>query len=138
VADAANDRIQKFSTAVIDIQGSVAVGGAPVVGTKVKLTNRTTKVVTKTTTDAAGAYQFDPVDPGSYKITIGRFEVGAPTTVSGTLMVQGAPSAGTKLKLKNLDTGLLLKSTTDAGGTFSFAGVSAGTHKLNIPTVTVP
>jgi protocatechuate 3,4-dioxygenase beta subunit len=94
--------------------------------------------VTKTTTDAAGAYQFDQVASGSYKIKIGLFEVGAPTTVSGTLTVKGAPSVGTKLKLKNLDTGVVRKTTTDASGNFSFAGAAPGIHKIAIPTVPVP
>jgi hypothetical protein len=124
--------------AIIDLQGSVAVGGAPVVGAKVKLKNLATLVVTKTTTDAAGAYQFDPVASGSYKITIGTFEVGAPSTVSGNLTVKGAPSVGTKLKLKNLDTGVVRKTTTDASGNFSFAGAAPGIHKIAIPTVPVP
>jgi hypothetical protein len=31
-----------------------------------------------------------------------------------------------------------LSTTTDASGTFSFAGVAPGTYKLIIPTVTVP
>jgi hypothetical protein len=132
--------VAKIATEIeaVDLQGSVAVGGAPLVGTKVKLKNRATAVVTKTTTDAAGAYQFDPVASGSYKIKIGLFEVGAPTTVSGTLTVKGAPSVGTKLKLRNLDTGVVLKTTTDAGGNFSFAGVAPGTHKVIISPVPVP
>ena len=116
----------------------MAVGGAPVVGTKVKLKNLTTAVKAKTTTDAAGAYQFDPVASGNYKVGIGTFVVGAPTTVSGTLTVKGAPSVGTKVKLKNKTTGAVLKTTTDASGNFSFAGAAAGTSKITISPVPVP
>ncbi len=132
--------VAKIATDVkaVDLQGSVAVGGTPVVGTKVKLKKLATAGVTKTTTDATGTYQFNPVASGSYKITIGNFVVGAPTTVSGTLTVKGAPSVGTKLKLKNLDTAVVRKTTTDAGGNFSFASVAPGTHKVIISPVPVP
>jgi Tol biopolymer transport system component len=123
---------------IIDIQGSVAVGSAPVVGTKVKLRNLVTKVLTKTTTDAAGSYQFDPVVSGSYKINIGLFEVGETTTVTGTLPVTGAPSAGTKVKLKNLDTAAVVKATTDASGNYSFPDVGPGNLKITVLSVTVP
>jgi len=115
-----------------DLQGSLAVGGAPVVGIQVKLKNR------DTTTDAAGIYQFDPVASGSYNLTIGPFVVGAPTTVSGNLTVKGAPSVGTNLKLKNRETDVVRQTTTDASGNFSFAGAVPGTHTLTISTVAVP
>ena len=115
-----------------DLQGSLAVGGAPVVGTQVKLKNR------DTTTDAAGIYQFDPVAAGSYNITIGPFVVSAPTTVSGNLTVKGAPSVGTNLKLKNRETDVVRQTATDASGNFSFAGAVPGTHTLTISAVPVP
>jgi hypothetical protein len=109
-----------------------------VVGTKVQLKNLAAPGKVKTTTDAAGAYQFDPVASGSYKIGIGTFTVSAPATVSGNLTVKGAPSVGTKVKLKNKTTGLVLKTTTDASGNFSFAGAAAGTSKITISPVPVP
>jgi hypothetical protein len=121
-----------------DLQGSVAVGGAPVIGTKVQLKNLATSVKVKTTTNGAGAYQVDPVASASYSITIGTFVVGSPATVSGNLKVKGAPSVGTKLKLKNQTTGVLLKTTTDASGNFSFAGAAPGKYKITISPVPVP
>ena len=75
---------------------------------------------------------------GSYKIGIGTFVVSAAATVSGNLTVKGAPSVGTKVKLKNKTTGTVLKTTTDASGNFSFAGVVPGTYKIIISPVPVP
>jgi hypothetical protein len=115
-----------------DVQGSLAIGGVPVVGTPVKLKNQ------DTTTDAAGVYQFDPVASGKYNLTIGPFVVGAPTTVSGNLTVKGAPSVGMNVKLKNRETDVVREATTDASGNFSFAGAVPGTHTITISTVTVP
>jgi hypothetical protein len=122
----------------IDLQGGLAVGGAPVFGTKVKLKNLATADWTKTTTDAAGAYQVDPVASGSYKITIGPFMVDAPATASGNLTVKGASSVGTKVKLKNQTTGVVRKTSTDASGKFSFAGAAPGKYKITISPVPVP
>jgi hypothetical protein len=118
--------------------GSVAVGGAPLVGAKVQLKNLATTVKSKSQTDAAGGYQFEPVASGSYSIGIGTFMLTTPNTISGNLRVKLAPSVGTKLKLKNKTTGLLLKTTTDASGNFSFAGAAAGQYKLTISPVAVP
>jgi hypothetical protein len=115
-----------------DVQGSLAIGGVPVVGTPVKLKNQ------DTTTDAAGVYQFDPVASGKYNLTIGPFVVGAPTTVSGNLTVKGAPSVGMNVRLKNRETDVVREATTDASGNFSFAGAVPGTHTITISTVTVP
>jgi carboxypeptidase family protein/beta-propeller repeat-containing protein len=115
-----------------DLQGSLAVGSAPAVGTTVKLKNQ------YTTTDATGVYQFDPVASGSYNITIGPFVVGALTTVSGNLALKGAPSVGTNVKLKNRETDIVRVTTTDASGNFSFAGAVPGTHTITISTVIVP
>jgi hypothetical protein len=120
-----------------DLQGNVAVGGAPVAGSKVILTNKPAGKVT-TTTDATGSYQFDPVAAGSYKIIIGSFTVPGTTTVSGALQVKGAPSVGTKVKLKNVATGVTVNTTTDASGAFSFASVAPGKYKITLPKVTVP
>jgi hypothetical protein len=132
--------VAKIGTAgaVVGVQGSVAVGGAPVVGTKVQLKNLATAVKAKTTTDPAGAYQFDPVASGSYSITIGTFVVGASATLSGNLKVKGAPSVGTKLKIKNKNTGVVSKTTTDASGNFSLPGAAPGAYKITISPVPVP
>ena len=89
----------------VGLLGSVAVGGAPVVGAKVLLKNLATAAKSKSTTDAAGGYQFEPVASGSYSIGIGTFTVGATNTISGNLRVKLAPSVGTKVKLKNKTTG---------------------------------
>jgi hypothetical protein len=121
-----------------DLQGSVAVGGAPVVGTKVQLKNLAAPGTAKTTTNGAGGYQFDQVTSGSYKITIGTFTVSGPATISGNLKVKGGPSVGTKVKLKSKTTGLVLKTTTDASGNFSFAGAASGKYKITISPVPVP
>ena len=118
---------------VIDIQGRLAIGGAPVVGATMQLTNKTTGVKTTTTSNAIGAYQFDPVEPGKYKITTKRWVVVASTsTVSGNVTVKGAPLVGAKVKLGTLNT------TTDAGGNFSFSGVAPGKYKVIVVTVPVP
>jgi hypothetical protein len=42
------------------------------------------------------------------------------------------------VKLKNKTTGVLLKTTTDASGNFSFAGAAPGKYKLTISPVSVP
>ena len=110
----------------------MAVGGGSLVGAQVKLKHRST------TTDANGAYQFDPVAAGSYKITIGTFAVSWKSVVWGNLKVKGAPSVGTKLKLKNQTTGVGRRTTTDANGNFSVHVPAAGTYKLTISPVTVP
>jgi hypothetical protein len=121
----------------VGLQGSVAVGGAPVVGAKVQLKNLATAVKSKTTTDATGAYHFD-LTAGSYSITIGTFVLNAPNTVSGSLIVKLAPSVGTKVKLKNKTAGVVRRTTTDASGNFSFAGAASGQYKITISPVTVP
>ena len=121
-----------------DIQGSVAVGGAPLVGTKVQLKNVRTPAKSKTTTDAAGTYQFDPVAAARYKITIGTFAVGATATVSGNLTVGGAPSVGTNVTLKDKGTGALVTTTTDASGNFSFPDVTPGNYTISMLPVVVP
>jgi hypothetical protein len=90
-----------------------------------------------TRTDGTGTYQFDP-GAGTYRIRIKPLEVPGPTTVSGTLEVKEAPSVGTKVRFKNLETGAKASTLTDASGAFSFAGVEAGSYKIIIPTVTVP
>jgi len=124
--------------ALIDLEGSVAVGGAPVVGAKTILKNLATRAKLKTTTDAAGAYQFGVVAAGNYKITIQRVGVTTTTTVSGTVEVREAPSVGNKVTLKNLETKAKVDTTTDSTGAFSFAGVVPGSHKLTVATVTIP
>jgi hypothetical protein len=118
----------------IDIQGRLTIDGAPVVGATMRLTNKITGVKTTTTSNAIGAYQFDPVDPGKYRImTARRVVVGSTSTVSGNVMVKGAPLAGAKVKLKPLNT-----TTTDASGNFSFSGVAPGNYRVTVVTVPVP
>jgi hypothetical protein len=122
------------------IQGSVAGGGAPVVGVKVVLKSNLVDRAT-TTTDVTGSYQFNPVSAGSYNIVIGTFIVQEITTVSGGLLVKGVPFKTSKRKeveLKNLGTKVTVYTTTDASGNFSFAGVLPGKYKITIPKITVP
>jgi probable HAF family extracellular repeat protein len=120
------------------IAGTAAIDAAPVVGATVKLKNRVTGDSVTIDIGPAGAYEFQPVDPSTYKITIKTLTLLGAGTVSGTLTVNGAPSAGNRVKLKNRDTGARTTTTTDAGGVFSFADVAAGPYRLNIPKVTVP
>jgi hypothetical protein len=120
------------------IQGSLSVGAAPVEGATVSLKQKGVPGKATTTTDATGTYQFDPVAPGSYKIKVQEFVVGAISTVSGNVVVKGMGLAGAKVKLKNLDTGVKVKTTTDGSGNFSFPGVSPGNYRLIISTVSVP
>jgi len=54
------------------------------------------------------------------------------------VLVSSADGVGTKLKLKNKSTGVVLKTTIDASGNFSFAGAAAGTSKITISPVPVP
>jgi uncharacterized delta-60 repeat protein len=122
----------------IDIQGSVATSEAPLAGVTVKLKSLRPRATTKFTTDRVGGYRFEPVNPGRYKIIIGPFSVRSTTAVSGTLQVKGLPSVGTKLKLKNLDTGVVLNTITDASGAFAFAGAAPGRLKIILPGVTMP
>jgi protocatechuate 3,4-dioxygenase beta subunit len=91
-----------------------------------------------TTTDGAGAYQFDPVAAGTYRINIRNVSVSATTTVAGNLQVQGSASVGNPVRLINVATGATLSATTDANGNFSFAGVAAGTYRINIRKVIIP
>jgi acyl-CoA hydrolase len=123
---------------VIGIRGTLALGEAPAVGVTVRLRNKLNGAkVCCTRTDGTGTYQFDP-GAGTYRIRIKPLEVPGPTTVSGTLEVKEAPSVGTKVRFKNLETGAKASTLTDASGAFSFAGVEAGSYKIIIPTVTVP
>jgi hypothetical protein len=122
----------------VDVQGSVAVGGAPVVATKVVLKNKNTGDRVKDTTDDAGAYQFGPVAAGTYQITGKPLIVASATTVSGSLRVKGAPSAGTPVALRNVATGVVSKTTTDANGHFSFAVAVPGSYKVVVSAVMVP
>lgn len=52
--------------------------------------------------------------------------------------MKSLPSAGNKVKLKNLGTGITVSTSTDAAGNVSFTGVQPGTYKLSIMGVTVP
>jgi hypothetical protein len=123
--------------ALIDITGDVVVRGAPLVKAKVVLRNKATGASVSTTTDASGAYQFPVVAAGNYRIAIGAVELATTATVSGTLEVREAPSVGTEVRLRNLDTGARFSTVTDGSGAFSFAGVVAGTYKITIPRVPV-
>lgn len=120
-----------------DITGSLAIGGLPSSGRPVSLKQGAITIAT-TTTDANGDYEFDPVAPGTYEILIKKVNVTGPTTVSGNLQVQGAPSVGNPVKLRNKATGVTLSTTTDANGDYSFAGVASGGYKLTIKNVVVP
>jgi hypothetical protein len=122
---------------VVGIRGTVAMGGAPVVGVTAKLRNKLAGARQRTRTDGTGTYQFDPGE-GTYTIRIKPLEVSGPTTVSGTVEVTESPAAGTEVRLKNLDTGAKVTTITDASGAFSFAGVEAGSYRIIISRVTVP
>ena len=124
--------------ALIDLQGSAAVGGAPVIGARVILKNLATRAKLSTTTDAAGAYGFGVVTAGTYNIVIHGVGVTTTTIISGTVEVREAPSVGTQVKLRNIDTGARAKTSTDGTGAFSFSGVAPGSYRLTILTVTVP
>ncbi|HYB43811.1 MAG TPA: carboxypeptidase regulatory-like domain-containing protein, partial [Candidatus Methylomirabilis sp.] len=124
--------------ALIDLEGSAAVGGVPVVGANVILTNMATRAKLKAITDATGAYQSGVVAPGTYKITIQRVGVTTTTTVSGTVEVRETPSVGNKVRLKSGATKVRFDTTTDSTGAFSFAGVVPGSYKLTIQLVTLP
>jgi hypothetical protein len=132
-----NDAFVAKVGALIDLQGSVAVGSVPVVGARVILKNLATRAKLKMATDAAGAYRFGVVTAGTYSIVIQG--VGVTTmTVSGTVQVREAPSVGTQVKLRNLNTGARAKGITDGTGAFSFSGVAPGRYGLTIPTLIVP
>jgi len=119
----------------IAIAGDVTINGAPLIGAGVVLKNTQTTMTRNTTTDTNGAYQFHPVDPGTYKITIKKVKVVGTATVSGNLQVHEIPSAGNAVKLKNVSTGATLSTTTDASGNYSFAGVPSGKYKIIINNV---
>src|SRR4051812_28794724 len=59
-----------------------------IAGAKVELTNVTTGVLRPTTTNDAGIYRFDAVDPGSYELSISK--TGFRTTKSNAFDVSGA------------------------------------------------
>jgi hypothetical protein len=122
----------------VDIAGSVAVGGAPVVGAKVRLTNRMTRARVITTTDATGSYEFDPVVAGSYRIWIQPVNVAVTTTVSGALEIKELPVAGTKVRLRQVGTTNRTDTFTGADGSFSFGSVAPGTYRVLFLNVTVP
>lgn len=123
---------------VIDIEGSLTVGGSPSSGNPVKLRLVGVGLVGSTTTNGAGAYQFDPVSAGNYRINIRNIGVSAATTVAGNLLIKGSASVGNPVKLINAATGATVSATTDGSGNFSFAGVSPGTYRINIRNVIVP
>ena len=119
----------------IAIAGDVAINGAPLIGAGVVLKNTQTTMTRNTTTDTNGAYQFHPVDPGTYKITIKKVKVVGTATVSGNLQVQENPSVGNAVKLKDVATGTTLNTTTDISGNYSFGGVPSGRYKIIINNV---
>ena len=121
------------------LRGSVAIGGAPVVDVRVKLKRGVTgEEVTRTSTDTAGVYRFDPVYPGQYRIRIAPLRVERTTTVTGTLEIDEGPSVGTPVRLANPATGTRLRTETDTGGAFTFSQVEPGRYNLIIPLVDVP
>jgi hypothetical protein len=123
---------------VADVAGLFLVGGSPLVGVQVILKNTAGRGKFPTTTDDAGAYAYDPVAAGTYKLTLTRASVGATGDVSGNLRIRGQPAAGNTVKLKSLGTGITVATKTDAGGSFSFPGIQPGSYKLSILDVTVP
>lgn len=121
-----------------DITGNLAVGGFPSVSNPVKLKKPLVGIIASTTTGADGEYQFDPVDAGKYQVLIRNVSVAGPTTVSGNLKVKEIPSAGNRVRLRNLVTGVIVNTTTDISGNYSFGGVASGAYSILIRNVVVP
>ncbi len=123
-----------FAASIFCIQ---VVGGFPSEGSPVTLKQKGVGVVASTTIDEEGEYRFD-VAAGTYKIVIKNVSVDGPTTVEGSLQVpEGTFSAGNPVKLKNVDTKAVRRTTT-SDGNYTFAGVESGTYKIVIKNVVVP
>jgi subtilisin family serine protease len=124
--------------AVVDIAGHLAVGGLASAGNPVKLRQPSIGTIASTTTDVNGDYQFDPVASGTYSIVIKNVGVSGPKIVSGGLQVQGFPSVGNPVKLRNVATGVTVGTTTDASGNYSFGEVASGIYQITIKNVVIP
>jgi hypothetical protein len=85
-----------------------------------------------TTTDVNGAYTFNAVPAGVFKVKI--MAVSGAGTYSGNVKVNAVGEAGKKVKIQ----GVAGTSLTDGTGTFSKAGVPAGSHNVTIKLVDVP
>jgi hypothetical protein len=103
--------------------------GAIILGCTVQLTNRDTGVVRTTTTNNAGIYRFDAVDPGIYQIKMGKsgfksflygqFPVEAIRTVTINAPLEpGIADAVVEVTNETLETALIRDSPL-RGGTFA-------------------
>jgi hypothetical protein len=145
------------ATAAVNLTGhavSGTVGGAVLYGVTVTLQgdpSAATTLVLTTTTDAAGAFRFQGVEPGEYLvipshddhdfdpgsrfIVVAGVDVGGQTftatvkptarTIAGN--VSGAVTAGVTLTLAGPTTGT---ATTDGAGDFAFRGLADGVYTV--------
>jgi Carboxypeptidase regulatory-like domain/TonB dependent receptor-like, beta-barrel len=73
--------------------------GAAIVGAKVEALNTATGVLRTATTDAAGAYRFDAVQPGPYKVTISASKFATSQTNNVEVVVNNIRRVDAQLKV---------------------------------------
>ncbi|WP_377890517.1 collagen binding domain-containing protein [Alkalihalobacillus sp. R86527] len=135
-----------------NLAGTVTSGGSPVAGAKVAISNNIGQEILATTTDAAGEYTLNNVQPGHYILTvtadgyqsqsIGKDVISNdtstenfalapnPGTVEGTVTSDGAPIAGATVDIIG-STGLVVASaTTDAAGQCVINRLAPGSYRF--------
>lgn len=110
------------------VTGTILISGVGQSGKTVKLKG----TPMTTTTDVNGAYTFNAVPAGTFKVKI--FGLSLAGTYSGNVKVNAVGEVGKKVKIK----GVAGTTLTDGTGTFSKAGVPAGSHTVTIKLVDVP
>ncbi len=141
------------------IQGRVSVEGAGLEGVNVSLSGGPDGVSETTTTDASGQYSFAKLRAGDYAVGISgyntddyEFEVTSQNVtvalgetanvpfegvllrtsgISGRVSVEGMGLEGITVTLSMADAEDMT-TATDAGGTYAFSGLAAGTYTVSI------
>ena len=142
------------------IQGQVSVDGEGLAGVTVSLSGGPDALSRTATTDAGGQYAFSTLRAGDYSVGISGYDtddyefettsknvtvaLGETATVrfegvllrtsgiSGRVSVEGTGLADVAVTLSGGDLDADRTATTDAGGTYAFAGLAAGDYTVSI------